>query len=144
MAIPDALSRHYVTYMADEPEAGNDLLGSLFDSALKYKNNIKIGLKKQKNLLDKMPNQEIDEMDGTHGVCTSIDLLVMTRSKTEKSKKQKKQDKNKEKENEEQYKDMNTPIDPQQSHLAQEQRADEQLIEIIEFLNCQKLPRTRN
>ena len=23
MAIPDALSRHYVTYMADEPEAGN-------------------------------------------------------------------------------------------------------------------------
>ena len=91
-----------------------------------------------------MPNQEIDEMDGTHGVRTSIDLLVMTRSKTEKSKKQKKQDKNKEKENEEQYKDMNTPIDPQQSHLAQEQRADEQLIEIIEFLNCQKLPRTRN
>ena len=144
MAIPDALSRHYVTYMADEPEAGNDLLGSLFDSALKYKNNIKIGLKKQKNLLDKMPNQEIDEMDGTHGVRTSIDLLVMTRSKTEKSKKQKKQDKNKEKENEEQYKDMNAPIDPQQSHLAQEQRADEQLIEIIEFLNCQKLPRTRN
>ena len=144
MAIPDALSRHYVTYMADKPEAGNDLLGSLFDSALKYKNNIKIGLKKQKNLLDKMPNQEIDEMDGTHGVHTSIDLLVMTRSKTEKSKKQKKQDKNKEKENEEQYKDMNTPIDPQQSHLAQEQRADEQLIEIIEFLNCQKLPRTRN
>ena len=51
------------------------MLGSLFDSALKYKNNIKIGLKKQKNLLDKMPNQEIDEMDGTHGVRTSIDLF---------------------------------------------------------------------
>ena len=82
MAIPDALSRHYVTYMADKPEAGNDLLGSLFDSALKYKNNIKIGLKKQKNLLDKMPNQEIDEMDGTHGVRTSIDLLVISYSFT--------------------------------------------------------------
>ena len=97
MAIPDALSRHYVTYMADEPEAGNDLLGSLFDSALKYKNNIKIGLKKQKNLLDKMPNQEIDEMDGTHGVRTSIDLLVMTRSKTEKSKNRKNKTKTKKK-----------------------------------------------
>ena len=24
MAIPDALSRHYVTYMADEPEAGRE------------------------------------------------------------------------------------------------------------------------
>ena len=63
MAIPDALSRHYVTYMADEPEAGNDLLGSLFDSALKYKNNIKIGASTSFTFVVSLNKQQIVNCD---------------------------------------------------------------------------------
>ena len=63
MAIPDALSHHYVTYLPDEPDEGSGFLGSLVKTACQNTHNPKLGLSIQEDLISKLLPKDEDEMD---------------------------------------------------------------------------------
>ena len=64
MAIPDALSRHYVAYAENEKmDAATDLLGELVLMAEKYAHDQQISLKVQENLLKNSPLDDETPMD---------------------------------------------------------------------------------
>ena len=68
MAIPDALSRHFVNYLPDEDDKmlpASEILGQVFEQAANAKEDYDKNLQMQDNLLDLLPDNDTDEFEGT-------------------------------------------------------------------------------
>ena len=133
MAIPDALSRHFIVYKANtcEPStpSDTDILGHMIHSACTSAGTLENSLKIQDNLLDRLPAFEDDEFGGTLEVRTLLNIQP-AHQQAESADHQ-------DNEKKDIYDSFSSNV------IALEQRLDMQLGPLIEYKTTGKTPDTR-
>ena len=152
MAIPDALSRHYVEYLiydkdSERIEDSAEVLGSMIRTAWESRYIPNQGLRMQDDLLKKLPTTEVDEFKDTR----EIRVLVMSTHQQQAVNEFKKnlmwEDDDDEDDDHHQESDKEDEAEiilPSDVMIANEQRHDLQLAPLIEYLVDRTLPKSRS
>ena len=152
MAIPDALSRHYVEYLiydkdSERIEDSAEILGSMIRTAWESRYIPNQGLRMQDDLLKKLPTTEVDEFKDTR----EIRVLAMSTHQQQAVNEFKKNlmwedddDEDDDHHRESDKEDEAEIILPSDIMIANEQRHDLQLAPLIEYLVDRTLPKSRS
>lgn len=132
MAIPDALSRHYVEYLnEDVNDSGTSFLGSLIDEALKHKKP-QGSLEAQADLIAKLLPPNEDVMESARIRTLNMNLRKRKRASTSS-------DSSGGSDGEEDDNQLRVV-----SKLAREQRLDPELSDLIDYMQSGTLPKSHN
>lgn len=133
MAIPDALSRHFIVYQANNScqssiPSDSEILGYMIHSACTSAGTLENSLKIQDNLLDRLPPCKDDEFIGTLEVRTLLNIQPHQQAESEDIQDDEKK---------EIYDSFSSNV------IALEQRLDMHLGPLIEYITTGKAPGIR-